>query len=243
MKVRELPNTPADLERSRSHSNFAVGTLTSITVWHDYICPWCWVALFQAKKLTEQFGVTFDWRGCELMPAALQVPASAATQSQAPAPTPVPSPEPKPKSRFDLFVEAEGVPVPKGPGRFTGSHAALLGTEYAREHGDIEAFVEGVYRAYWERQKDISDIDVLRPIAVSAGMDADDFALSIHLERYHTRILPFDDEAYAWSIRHAPTFIFGGAERLAEAHYDDLARATERFLLRADRIRRNRGLI
>ena len=26
-----------------------------VTIAHDYLCPWCWVGFFQAKRLKEEF--------------------------------------------------------------------------------------------------------------------------------------------------------------------------------------------
>ena len=131
---------------------------------------------------------------------------------------------------------------PRPRPQFTRSHNALLGTEFARENGKMDEFIEAVYRAYWEHTEDIADISNLAWIAKSVGLDEEAFTLSVSIGRYAERILPFDDEAYAYSIRHAPTFLFGGAERLAEANYADLAKATERFYIRAERIKKNRGL-
>ncbi len=213
-------------ERSRFHSDFNMGTLTTIVVAHDYICPWCYVALFQTKKLTEQFGVSFDWRGFELYPPGMEVPAKAILDSNA---------VPPPPSRFDRFMETEGVPISSPHPAFKRSHNALMGAEWALlDVGPeaAEAYNEAVYRAYWEQRKDISKLDVLAAIAERAGLDGAALRASIVAKRYEANIVPYDDESYSIGIRNVPTFIFGTSERLVEANFTDLARATERFLLR-----------
>lgn len=214
-------------ERSRFSSDFNLGTLTTIVVAHDFICPWCYIALFQTKKLTEQFGVTFDWRGFELYPPGMAVPAKAVADPNAP---------PPPPSRFDRFMEMEGILVPSPRPAFKRSHNALMGAEWARM--DVgpeaaEAYNEAVYRAYWDDCRDISRPAVLSEIAESVGLDGASLRASLAAKRYESHIVPYDDESYSVGIRNVPTFIFGTSERLSEANYTDLARATERFLLRS----------
>ncbi|GAB4463430.1 MAG: DsbA family protein [Armatimonadaceae bacterium] len=217
-------------ERNRYHSEFVLGALTTITVFHDYICPWCYVAHRQCLKLTEEFGVSFDWRGAELYPPGMVVPEK---------PKPAPDAPPPPPSRFDLFLEEEGITMPSRP-PFRRSHYALMGAEWALLDFGPEAFDAynaAVYRAYWEEHRDISKLPVLAEIATEAGLDAPSLLASLTAKRYESHIVPFDDEAYALNIRNVPTFIFGTSERLAEANYDDLARATRRFLLRSEKFR------
>lgn len=214
-------------ERSRYSSDFNLGTLTTIVVTHDYSCQWCYPAVFHARRLTEQFGVTFDWRGFELYPPGMVVP---------PRDVPDPNAPPPPPTRFERYMEAEGIPVPSPRPPFKRSHNALLGMEWAiMEVGPeaAEAYNEAVYRAYWEQHRDISKPDVLAAIAEGVGLDGAALRASIVAKRYEGHIVPYDEEAYGTGIRNLPTFIFGTSERLSEANYSDLARATERFLLRS----------
>jgi predicted DsbA family dithiol-disulfide isomerase len=213
-------------ERDPASPRFALGSLTTITLAHDYLCPWCWVGFHHARRLADEFGVAFDWRGFELIPPGMDFD---------PGPPPDPDAPPSPPSRFDRFAEEEGVEMPSPRPPFVRSHRALLGAEFARESGRFDDYNEAVYRAYWERREDIADLGVLRRLAEASGLDGDAFAASVEVERYAENVVPFDDSAYALGVRHVPTFIFGAEEKLAEAHYADLARAAERFLVRAQR--------
>ena len=227
-------------ERNYQDPAFVLGSLTTITLFHDYLCPWCWVGLFQAKKLTQAFGVEFDWRGAELFPPDMERYSPPPTPAPNAGVTPAaPSPPPAP-SRFDLFTQSEGIPMPDGPRPpFTRTHHALLGAEWAHAQGvaAFDVYNEAVYRAFWENRADIADLNVLRQITQSAGLDADALLHSIESGQYKNAIIPFDDTAYALGIRHVPTFLFNAEEKLAEAPYTDLARATERFLIRAEKFK------
>lgn len=220
-------------ERNYKSEKFVLGSLTTITLCHDYLCPWCWIGFLHARRLTAEFGVSFDWRGFELIPPGMEY-------TPAPPQPADPDAPPRPLSRFDLFVEAEGFVMPSPRPSFTRTHHALLGAEFARTRGDdaFDRYNEAVYRAYWERCEDIADLAVLQRLASNeAGLDGNALIRSIEAGQYEDQVVPFDDDSYRIGVRHVPTFIFNAEERLAEAPYSDLAHATERFLVRAEKFK------
>lgn len=231
--LKKLANTPQ--ERDRFSPEFALGSLTSITLVVDTLCPWCWVGWVQARKLEAEFGVTFDWRHSELIPPEMKFSPSPPKPIDPNAP---PEP-PRPPSRFGLFLETEQVPLASPRPPFARTHQALLGAEFAWAAGRdaFDIYNEAMYRGYWENHDDLADLDVLTGYAYTAGLDTTAFTQSVTTEQYVNNIIPFDDEAYAIGIRHVPTFLFGAEESLAEANYTDLARATERFLIRSERFK------
>lgn len=220
-------------ERNYKSGKFAFGSLTTITLYHDYICPWCYTGFFHALKLMKQYGVNFDWRGTELIPPSMDYTPAAPKPVDPNAPPP---PPPKP-SRFDLFAEAEGFVPPKPRPSFVRSHRALLGQEFAWRQGVAAtvAYNEAVYRGFWEEQVDISNLDLLTELAVRAGLDGTAFEAAVTAEQDVENIVPFDDDAYATGIRHVPLFLFGGEELLTEAPYTSLAAACDNFLFRLER--------
>lgn len=200
-----------------------------VTICHDYLCPWCWVGFFQAKKLHEEFPqIRQVWRGFELLPEEL-------------GPLPDYKPQPPdpnaPLSRFEAFSQAEGAPVPEG--RTIGlvrTHYALEGAAYAqdREPERFDAYNEAVYRAFWEHSEDISDLDVLGRLAEGAGLDKIEFLSAVSSKAYYDEITRFDDDAYAADVTHVPTFVFRG-ERCAEAPYTTIRELAERYLVWYDK--------
>src|SRR5689334_5368742 len=112
-----------------------------VAIAHDFTCPWCWVALFQAKRLQAEYGIEIDWRGYELWPEELDWP-EARPAGIIPGRPPVPS-------RLDFLLMLEGLELPKveRPKRMR-VHAALEAVEAVRDRGgDVDGFVESVYRA------------------------------------------------------------------------------------------------
>ncbi len=189
-----------------------------IPVAHDYICPWCWVALSQTRRLTDEFGVTFEWLGYELMPEALP-------WDDAPATPEVTTNRPKTPSRMDLAYAAEGMERPTAvrPKKMR-SHNALQATEYVKAKGEPDGFIEAMYRALWEGGREINAIGEIEQIAAPFVENVSELIRAVEAREFSDLIVPFDDEAYAKGVYNVPTYWIGG-ERYAEQPYSVLANA------------------
>jgi len=203
-----------------------------VRVAHDYLCPWCWVGFFQAQKLQAEFPqIVLDWQGYELLPEEL-------------GPLPVHDPQPRnpdvPPGRFEQFAAAEGVPLHERTIGIVRTHAALEGAEWVKDKfpARFDSYNEAVYRAFWERSDDISNLDILGNLIASVGIDdradVSDFLSSVANKKYHDKIVRFDADAYADDVTHVPTFRFRG-ERCAEAPYDTIRDMAARFLIWYDK--------
>jgi len=200
----------------------------SVTIAHDYLCPWCWVGYFHALRLKEEFPkIEQIWVGYELLPEELG---------------PLPDFKPRPRdrenpSRFDLFTDSEEVIIPDG--RTVGiirTHNALEGAEWFKEHAPdrFDDYNGAVYRGFWQHSVDISDLTLLTEIARDNGADPDSFRSALEAKQYHDKIVRFDDDAYAADVTHVPTFIFRG-ERCAEAPYSTVQELASRYLIWYDK--------
>ncbi len=191
----------------------------TIPIAHDFICPWCWVGFFQAKRLREEFGAEIEWRGYELFPDALEWPA--------PSPTPEPpANKPSVPSRLDFILVADEIELPKRARppkmRTHNAHEAL---EHAKTEGKADAFAERLYRAYWEGGREINKPEVLRELAQGL-LDVEAMAKAVEERSYAANIVGFDDDAYAAGVYNVPTFWIGG-ERYAEQPYVVLKKAVQ----------------
>jgi predicted DsbA family dithiol-disulfide isomerase len=199
-------------------------TKDTVIIAHDFLCPWCWIGFFQARRLREEFPhIKQDWRGYELLPESL---------GPIPDYTPKPRNPDDPPSRLDVLAKLDGIPIPEG--RTIGivrTHDALQGAEYVKDKAPdlFDTYNEAVYRAFWERSEDISDHGVLGQLASNAGLPGDDFLSAIKAGAYSAKVVPFDDGAYADDVTHVPTFIFRG-ERCAEASYATIQGLAQRFI-------------
>jgi predicted DsbA family dithiol-disulfide isomerase len=184
----------------------------TIPVAHDFICPWCWVALFQVKRLEEEFGVKFDWVGYELFPEELEWP-------DWPAPVPPPANKPPVPSRLDFILIADDVKIPKveRPPKMR-TYFAHQAVEYAKTEGVASEMVEKLYRGLWEDGQNINDVDVLLKLGQGIIKDANAYEMAIRERTFRDKIVGFDNEAYSKGVYNVPTY-FIGEERYAEQPY------------------------
>ena len=192
----------------------------TIPVAHDFICPWCWVALFQAKRLKEEFGAEIDWRGYELFPDELEWP------DAQPAPEP-PANKPPVPSRLDFILVTDGVEIPEvaRPHKMR-THNAHEALEYAKTEGKADALAEALYRALWEQGREINKPEVLRELAQGILDDVGAMAQAVERRSFAAEIVGFDDDAHAAGVYNVPTYWIGG-ERYAEQPYAVLRKAVQ----------------
>ncbi|MCW3098315.1 MAG: putative dithiol-disulfide isomerase involved in polyketide biosynthesis [Chthonomonadaceae bacterium] len=193
-----------------------------LTVAHDFICPWCWVAWEQAKKLAVEFPtLQLNWVGYELLPEGLEYTPSV--------PDPNAPKKPRIPSRFELFLLAEGLKVPKRTRSFSYSRQALEGVEFAKAAGKADAYIGAVYHAYWEEDRDIADIAVLADVAEKAGLDVAAFTKALEERTYRDAVVEYDDPAHAAGVWNVPTWMFP-EEWVAEQPYVVVREMAERFV-------------
>jgi hypothetical protein len=195
----------------------------TIPVAHDFICPWCWAGLLQARRLQADFGVEIDWRGYELFPAGLYWP------DYPPAPE-RPHNRPETPSRLEFLLAADGITMPDvvRPKKMR-TYNAHQAAEYAKTEGVGDAFIERLYRGFWENGLEINKPEVIRFLATGLIRDLDALDEAVRTKKFKKNIVDFDDDAYANDVYNVPTYWIGG-ERLAEQPSSILAAAVKRFI-------------
>ena len=163
-----------------------------------------------------------DWLGYELMPEGME-------DNSVPKPVDPPN-KPPTLSRFALLMAAEGMElplVPKPPN--VRSYNAHQATEYAKTEGVQDAFIEAVYRAFWEEGRDINSLDVLCEIADGIVGDIQALKHAVETDQYGDKVIDFDEDAYSKGVYNVPTF-FIGDKRLAEQPYKTIRKAMVEFV-------------
>lgn len=171
-----------------------------IKVYSDYVCPFCFLAEFPLREAIEGKGVEVEWMPFELRPE----------------PTPTLRPEGDYLQRAwaeSVYPMAEqmGVEIvlPKvSPQPHT--HLAFEGYQYARSHGKGNQYNDRMFRAFFQEERDIGDIDVLTKLAGEVDLDKAEFRQALEKRQYR--------EAHRTALRHAvenvgitavPTFVIG----------------------------------
>ena len=86
---------------------------------------------------------------------------------------------------------------------------ALQATEYAREHGNFEAFHRSMFRTYWAECRDIGNLEVVRDVAESSDLDWEELGPMLEQDRYEAAVLSQMRDASAMGIQSVPAFAIG----------------------------------
>ncbi len=176
---------------------------TPVRVFSDYVCPYCFLAERPLAEALEAVGLDtgiVDWRPFELRPEPVPTlrPEDAYLQSVWPA-------------HVYPLAERLGVPIvlPRvSPQPYT--RLAFEGHLFAAERGLGHAYTGRMFRAFFQEERDIGDLDVLTGLAAALGLDAAAYRAALAEGRYraaHQARLREARETYRVSV--VPTFIIG----------------------------------
>ena len=126
----------------------------------------------------------------------------------------------------------------KRPPLIPNTRKAHEATEFAKENGRLLPFHRAVFAAYWEREENIGDIDVLCRVGEESGVDAGGLREALAAERYAAEV----EQQIAWTraagITGVPTFIFEEKFALVGAQdyevFRDVAQRVVQGRLRAE---------
>ena len=121
----------------------------------------------------------------------------------------------------------------KRPALIPNTRKAHEATEFAKDAGRLLPFHRAVFRAYWEREQNIRDIDILCRIGEECGIDADSLREALGDGRYASRV----EEQIAWAraagITGVPTFIFDERFALVGAQDSEVFRDVAKRVIRS----------
>ncbi|WP_176585089.1 DsbA family oxidoreductase [Priestia megaterium] len=136
-----------------------------IEFYFDFVCPLCFLATKPLREVMKEQKAEIEWKPFELCPEPAQQMEQIEdflerpwNQSIAPL-----------AQQLHLEINMpECPPVPR-------THLAHEGFHFAKKHGQESAYVDAVFKAYWEDEKDINQIEVLAEIADSLHLDKEIF--------------------------------------------------------------------
>ncbi len=101
----------------------------------------------------------------------------------------------------------------KRPAIIANTRKAHEATEYARDGGRLWEFHRAVFKAYWEDERDIGDVEVLADVGSTCGLDADGLREALADGRYADRVREQMEWGRAAGVTGVPTTVFN--ERFA----------------------------
>jgi len=194
-----------------------------VTVFSDYICPFCYVGSHRLLGLAGEFDLDILWANIEIHPdnppegrpvEELGYPPEQWRQMMA---------------ALERMAKDEGLPIVERTFT-TNSRRALLLAEAAKEAGpDIFARVhQALFRAYFGERRNIGEPDVLTAIGAECGMDQDRVARAWSEPRFGERLRDYHAAAARLGVSGTPTYVIANRKALVGAvETAELRRALE----------------
>lgn len=201
-----------------------------ITVWSDYVCPFCYLEEPVLEQIREEYRdqVELDWRAFELRPE------------------PMPTLDPRGEYLHTIWnasvypmAERRGMTLRLPPVQ-PRSRKALEAAEFAREQGRFEQMHYALFRSFFEDGRDIDEMVVLLDVGASAGLDPEELRVALEQGRYTDTVLRDERLAQEIGISGVPAMLVGPAEApLAESELIMGAQPYERVRETVDRALRS----
>jgi predicted DsbA family dithiol-disulfide isomerase len=176
-----------------------------ITVYSDYICPFCYVGFHRLQRLRDSYELKINWCFLEIHP---EISAQA---------EPIDSLDYPSEQWQHLMLNLQRVAGEENIALaelnfITNSKDALLLSEAAKQCGaDIFYDLhEKLFHAYFVDGKNIGDRTILTEVAKSCGINEGLIESAWTDEKYQQRLLANHDSARQHNIQSVPSFVFGG---------------------------------
>lgn len=166
-----------------------------ITVFSDYVCPFCYLEEPDLSRVREEFGdqVEVDWRAYELRP------------------DPIPTLDPDGDYLHRVW-NASVYPMAQSLGMTLRlppvqprSRKALEAAEFARERGRYDTMHTAIFKAFFETGQDIGDTEVLLEVGASVGFDRDELRAALEAGRFTEKVLADETLATRLGVSSVPT--------------------------------------
>lgn len=175
--------------------------LLRLRIVSDYICPWCYIGLVRIERLRDEFQVELETCAYDLKPG---LPPQGLPRSEAYAGRVYP---PGYIENLLQLARDSGIDM-KRPELVPNTRKAHEATEYARDRGRLWEFHHSVFKAYWEEERDIGDVDVLADVGASCGLDTQALRTALADGRYAGRIQEQIEWGRAAGVTGVPTVVF-----------------------------------
>lgn len=195
-----------------------------ISVFSDYICPFCYIGSRRLLRLRQDFDLKVNWCGLEIHP---ETPAAG---------MPIENlgyaPQRWAQMTQALAQMAEEEQLDLGTHRITtNSHKALLLAEAAKQTGQecFYALHERLFHAYFTEGRNIGDTEVLTALATECGVPPATVAAAWQDPAYAQRLTLNLGFARELGISGTPAYVFGENVLVGALPYAELLNAAHQL--------------
>lgn len=194
-----------------------------ITVYSDYVCPWCYMACSSLEQVKEEVSVDIEWRAFELRPAEVRRFDEAAMEEKK---KQIAAMWPQVKQ---IALERYGLDIEQGPFGID-TRLAHIAAKAARDLGAGDAFHMQIFERYWRNGDDIGSRDVLLEIAEACDLDVQLFDERLDDVELLDEVISDERSAAEIGVQGVPAMIIDQKYLLSGAQTKDaLVRALQEY--------------
>jgi len=185
-----------------------------VEVWSDIMCPFCYIGKRHYEAALEQFAHKDDielvWKSFQLDPSTEEDAGDKANVYAYLAKRKGLSLAESEKMHAQVAQMAEqaGLDYDFDHTYMTNSFKAHRLIQLAKTKGLGDAAEEALFKAYFTEGENVSDMEALKTIALSIGLDAGDVALALSEEQYAAAVEQDVLEAQQIGVQGVPFFVF-----------------------------------
>ena len=194
-----------------------------VTVFSDYICPFCYIGFYRIEQLKENYDLEIEWRPFEIHP---ETPKEGTELKNLPFPK-----EYLDMMKANIIKLADDVGISlKLSDKLPNSRLALYLSEFARKNGKFDDFHKLVFDSYWKDGKDLGDQALLLGLAEMVGLNRNDILDYINSEEPKSELTKSLKDLKQYGINGVPTFIIGDKIVVGAQPYDVFQKVIENIL-------------
>ena len=190
-----------------------------IEIWSDYACPFCYIGEKRLQRALAELGdenIAIEFKSFELDPYADKKVISSTPERFAIKYGLSLSAAEKRIEQISLMGRREGIDFKYSSTRYTNTFDALRLTKLAQAKGHDEIITK-LFDAYFTKNLELSDHEVLKKIATECGLDAKEVEDVLKSDRYAQEVRQDEKEAASLGIHGVPYFVVGGKYGLSGA--------------------------
>ncbi len=192
-----------------------------LTVFSDYVCPWCYVGQGSVEKLASDYSIELTWRPFYLRPdtppEGMELPPHIKAHMA------------QTNARLKQMANMAGLEM-VFPERIPNTRLAHEATEYANQKGKGVEFHRAVFDRYYGRGEDISQWKVLEEAATAVMLDAGEMRAAVESGKFTHIVQAQVDEAAQLGVDGVPTYVLDDSYAIVGAQpYENFVKAIQQI--------------
>ena len=195
----------------------------TIKIWSDYACPFCYIGEKRLEKALSQIDSEFkiEFKSFELDPTASEKVTSSTVERFAKKYGMSIDDAAARIEQISMMGRREGIDFKYISTRYTNTFDSLRLTKFAQEKGHDE-IIEKLFDAYFTKNLELADHEVLKKIAAECGLDENEVAEVLNSDKYAEEVRRDEYEAAVNGIHGVPYFVIADKYALSGAQPADV---------------------